>query len=123
MILKIAVVIYLQFLNETFHNGKNHVLHTLGIISIVEFFVSFTLQFFGFADYANTVFITHILMLIAGVYTSVNVVHTFHKQHKKGGILSLHKPCTINMYPYCNTNCNDRHGTLLCYQFTGRGTF
>jgi len=88
MILKIAVVLYLQFLNETFHDGKNRVLRTLTIISIVEFFATFTLQFFGIADYASTVFITHIIMLVAGVYTSSDVIRTLHKQHKKGGILA-----------------------------------
>lgn len=88
ILLKIAVVLYLQFLNETFHEGKNRVLHTLTLFSIAEFFISFTLQFFGFADYASTVFITHILMLIAGVYTSMDVIRTLRKQHKKGGILA-----------------------------------
>jgi len=36
MLLKIAVVLYLQFLNETFHNGKNHVLRTFTIFSILS---------------------------------------------------------------------------------------
>lgn len=88
MLLKIAVVLYLQFLNETFHNGKNRVLRTFMIFSIAEFFATFILQFFGFADYASTIFITHILMLVAGVYTSSDVIRTLHKQYKKGGIIA-----------------------------------
>ena len=94
MLLKIAVVLYLQFLNETFHDGKNHVLRTLTMISIIEFFITFALQFFGFADYANTVFITHILMLVAGVYTSLDVIRTLRRQHKKGGILATSRRYT-----------------------------
>lgn len=88
MLLKIAVVLYLQFLNETFHYGKNRALHILSVCSISEFFITFTLQFFGIADYANTVFITHILMLIAGLYTSFDVIRTLYKQHKDSSLVT-----------------------------------
>jgi len=88
MVLKIAVVLYLQFLNETFHDGKNRVLHTLTIVSISEFFITFILQFFGIADYASTVFITHVLMLVAGLYTSIDVIRTLRKKHKEDALLT-----------------------------------
>lgn len=76
MSLKIAVVVYLQFLNQTFHNGKNRVLRVLTICSSSEFFLTFLLQFLGIADFANTVFITHAIMLVSGIYTCGTMVST-----------------------------------------------
>ncbi len=88
MVLKIAVVLYLLFLNETFHDGKNRVLHTLTLASISEFFITFILQFFGIADFASTVFITHLIMLVAGLYTGFDVICTFRKKHKEDALLT-----------------------------------
>lgn len=88
ILLKIAVAIYLQFLNEVLHNGKDRILHILTFFSIGEFFVTFILQFFGLADYASTVFFTHVLMLIAATYTCIDVVLTIRKQHKDATLIT-----------------------------------
>lgn len=82
MSLKLAVVVYLQFLNQTFHDGKNKVLHVLTICSFSEFFVTFLLQYFGIADFANTVFITHAIMLVAGIYTCIDITLTLHRYRR-----------------------------------------
>lgn len=84
MSLKVAVVVYLEFLNTAFHNGENKILHILRNCSVGDFFLTFLLQFFGIVDFANTVFITHGIMLIGGIYACFNIVHTFHQNSTTG---------------------------------------
>ena len=91
MCLKTAVVLYLQFLNATFHKGKNKFLRILTICSISEFFLTFVHQFLGIADFADTVVITHALLLVAGVYTCIDVVHNFFKLRKETKIFTTRK--------------------------------
>ena len=82
MSLKIAVALYLQFLNQTFHDGKNKFFRLLTICAIGEYFVTFFLQLFGIADFANTVIITHFIMTIAGLYAFGDVMVSLYKQRK-----------------------------------------
>ncbi|MBQ7358850.1 MAG: GGDEF domain-containing protein [Lachnospiraceae bacterium] len=91
MSLKTAVALYLHFLNENFHNGKNKFLRILTICSIGEFFLTFVHQFFGVADFADTVVITHALLLVAGVYTCADVVRTFLKLRKETKLFTVRK--------------------------------
>lgn len=88
MSLKVAVVVYLQFLNQTFHSGKNRVLRILTICSFSEFFLTFLLQFLGIADFANTVFITHIIMLIGGLCSCGTVIGTLRSHRNSTSPLS-----------------------------------
>jgi len=84
MSLKVAVVVYLEFLNQAFHNGENKVLHTLRNCSVADFFLTFLLQFSGITDFANTVFITHGIMLIGGIYACMNIIRAFHQNTTVG---------------------------------------
>ncbi len=84
MSLKVAVVVYLEFLNQAFHNGKNKVLHILKKCSVGDFFLTFLLQFFGITDFANTVFITHGIMLIGGIYVCANIICNFRQNTSVG---------------------------------------
>lgn len=75
MCLKLAVVMFLQFVNITFHKGKNRMFHILTILSIADFWITSFCQLMLGVDFANTVFITHIIMLIGCGYacaTSIN---------------------------------------------------
>lgn len=91
MSLKTAVALYLHFLNETFHKGKNKFLRILTICSVGEFFLTFAHQFLGIADFADTVIITHALLLVAGVYTCIDVVRRFFKLRKETKIITTRK--------------------------------
>ena len=84
MSLKVAVAVYLQFLNETFHNGENRVLHIFKLCSLGDFFLTCLLQFTGLVDFANTVFITHAIMLFGGIYACLNILRTFHESTIRG---------------------------------------
>ena len=99
--LKIAVTLYLQFLNQTFHEGKNRFLRVLTICSVFEFFVTFALQFFGIADYAHTVAITHIIMLTTGIYTCGNVIGTLRKHQNDKNLFTARRHYTYLVQLLC----------------------
>lgn len=86
MCLKVAVVVYIEFLNQTFHNGNNKTLHVLRICSVGDFFLTFLLQYFGITDFANTVFITHSILLFGGIYACTIIIRTFY-QNSSGNTL------------------------------------
>lgn len=74
MCLKMCVVPLIMFDNKMFHNGKSKVLNTLAIISAAEFWISCILQFTGLVDFADTIIVTRIIMLVLGGYVTVNGV-------------------------------------------------
>lgn len=74
MSLKMCVIPFILFDNVMFHNGKSKQLNCLTVIAIAEFWISCILQFTGLVDFAYTVFVTHILMLVLGVIVTVNCV-------------------------------------------------
>lgn len=79
MCLKMAVVPFLLFVNTTFHNGKSRVLHILTIISLAEFWITGALQFTGIKAYSETVFITHVILMIGCIYIiATTVPKMFH---------------------------------------------
>ena len=82
MSLKIAVILYIQFINEYFFEKRNKILNILSICSISEFFITFLLQILGIVDFANTVFITHIIMTFGGLYTITTLVKKILKKRK-----------------------------------------
>lgn len=85
--LKLAVVNYLQFINYTFQSGKDRLLKILTICSISEFFLTAILQFLGITDFANTVFLTHVIMLIAGIYAIITVLRAIRNERKDSMLL------------------------------------
>lgn len=85
--LKLAVVNYLQFINCTFSEGKDRLLKILTVCSISEFWLTAILQLLGITDFANTVFLTHVIMLIAGVYACIIVLRAIHNERKDSMLL------------------------------------
>ena len=75
MCLKLAVVMFLQFVNITFHKGKNRMFHILTVLSIADFWMTSFCQLILGVDFANTVFITHIIMLIGCGYACAKNVN------------------------------------------------
>lgn len=74
MCLKMAVVPFLLFVNATFHNGKSKVLYILAILSSAEFWITGALQFTGIMDYSETVYITHIILMVGCIYIIATTV-------------------------------------------------
>lgn len=72
--LKMAVMPFIQFVNITFHDGKSKMLKILTFVSIAEFWITGILQFLGVADYADTVFLTHGVLIIASIYVIVTAI-------------------------------------------------
>lgn len=68
MCLKMSVVPFLLFVNYTFHKGKSKPLHILTICSLAEFWLTSILQYMGIVDYADTVFITHVILMVGSIY-------------------------------------------------------
>lgn len=144
MSLKIAVALYLQFLNDSFYHGNNKIVRYLTIFSISEFFVTVALQFTGIADFATTIFITHALLLVAGMYSCADIAYSLYKRHKssRDRIATNHYSsisqlfCTIiiiisslvDMYRYYTTNSPDvarfcRIGDFLFVMIMSFGLF
>lgn len=80
--LKLAVVTYLQFINAFMFDGKNRIFKILTICSVMEFWITTALQLLGICDFANTVFITHVILLIAAVYACFCIMRTVNNQRK-----------------------------------------
>ena len=79
MCLKMAVVPFLLFVNITFHSGKSKVLYILAIFSSAEFWITSALQFTGIKDYSETVFVTHIILMVGCIYIiATTVPKMFH---------------------------------------------
>lgn len=74
MCLKMAVMPFLLFVNTNFHNGKSRVLQILAILSLAEFWITGALQFTGIRDYSDTVFITHIILMVGCTYVIATTV-------------------------------------------------
>lgn len=85
--LKMAVAAFIMFINLTFHKGSSKVLRVLAFVSMGEFWVSSVLQFFGIIDFAYTVFITHLTMMILGLFVIVNFFHKLVFYRKKDAFM------------------------------------
>lgn len=74
MCLKMAVAPFILFINITFHNRESKLLRILTVFSLVEFWVTGFLQLFGILDYADTVFVTHGILMISSAYIIVTAI-------------------------------------------------
>jgi len=77
-----CVVPFIKFDNIMFHNGQSKSLNILAWVSIAEFWVSCILQFTGLLDFADTVFVTHILMLILGGIVTTSCVKDLRAERR-----------------------------------------
>ena len=64
MSLKMCIVPFIMFDNVTFRNGKSKMLNVLAGISIAEFWITSILQLAGIVDYADTIIITHCILIV-----------------------------------------------------------
>lgn len=74
MSLKMCIVPFIMFDNVTFRNGKSKILNVLAGVSVAEFWITSILQFTGIVDYANTIFITHGILIVLAVVEAIKSV-------------------------------------------------
>lgn len=72
--LKMCIMPFIMFVDLTFHGGRSKVLKVLIGVSVAEFWITSILQFTGVVDFADTVLITHVIMMILAVLVTVNCV-------------------------------------------------
>lgn len=89
--LKLAVITYLQFFNYSFHDGKNKFFRLLTIFSLLDFWGTSVLQFLGIVDFAHTVFLTHAILILGGIYACVDVFICIYKQKNDSKFLLSYK--------------------------------
>lgn len=89
--LKLAVVTFLQFVNVTFHKGKSQTLRVLTILSIADFWGTSFCQFILGIDFANTVAITHIIMLAGGIYACISSLNALVGRDNTQGTAMVRK--------------------------------
>lgn len=93
--LKITVLPFALFDNITFHEGKSKFLKAITGIGLIDTTVTTLLQLLGIADYADTVAVTNILIMVLGIYVIVCGVKTMYKSWKnKSGIIDEEKKVT-----------------------------
>lgn len=81
--LKMAVAPFIQFVNLTFHNGRSKLLKGLTIISLMEFWITSALQFFKIVDFADTIFVTHCVLMIASAYIILTAIPKLRHRSKQ----------------------------------------
>jgi diguanylate cyclase (GGDEF)-like protein len=79
MALMISVVCFLEFVNVSFHDGHDKPLKFLVVIASLDFWFAIICQYIFKIDFAKTVFITHLILLIGGVYASLSSLVIFYK--------------------------------------------
>ena len=72
--LKTAVFPFAVFTNITFHNGQSKVLKGIAWVSLADTLVTTLLQVFGIADFADTVLLTNVLVMVMGLYVVITGV-------------------------------------------------
>lgn len=122
MSLKIAVPLFLQFINELVFSGKNKKMRALCVISIGEFFVTTFLQFAGICDFATTIFVTHGILLFGGIYSCISIAYSvYQRRNNSKEVIKMYSRsisaflCTvliiisslIDMFRYYTTNSPD----------------
>lgn len=101
--LKFAVITYLYFFNTSFHDSKNKLLHLLTLLSLLDFFGTFILQILGIVDFANTVFLTHTILMFSGIYVCVDVFLFLYRQKNNSILLLSYKRKNTYFAQLCGT--------------------
>lgn len=93
--LKTSIVPFAVFANITFHEGKSKFLKIIAWIALVDTAVTTLLQLFGIADYADTVVVTNLAILVLGIYVVVTGVRNMiHSRNTKVKIYNDEKRMT-----------------------------
>jgi diguanylate cyclase (GGDEF)-like protein len=78
--LMISVVCFLEFINVSFFNSQNKHLKYMVWIAIADFWFAIICQYFFKIDFAKTVFIDHMIMMVGGIYACLSSLLIFYKQ-------------------------------------------
>ncbi len=98
MCLKLASVTFLQFVNTAFHNGNSKVLKVFVIFSIADFWLSACCQFILGIDFARTVFITHAILLVGGIYACISSIKLQREHSAQAQLIELQPSRQRNVY-------------------------
>jgi diguanylate cyclase (GGDEF)-like protein len=79
MALMISIICFLEFVNASFHNGQDKPLKWLVIIATINFGFAVICQYIFKIDYAQTAFISHLILLVGGLYASFSSLVIFYK--------------------------------------------
>jgi diguanylate cyclase (GGDEF)-like protein len=79
MLLKISIIAFLEFVDYSFHNGTSKTIKVLVTISVIEFWVSLFGQYVLGIDFARTVFINHIMLIVGGIYSCISTLYFFNR--------------------------------------------
>ena len=82
--LKTSIVPFAIFTNITFHEGKSKFLKVIAWIALADTAVTTLFQLFGIADYADTVLVTNLSILVLGVYVVVTGVRNMVRSRNSG---------------------------------------
>jgi diguanylate cyclase (GGDEF)-like protein len=78
MMLKIATVAFLGFVNVAFHNGKSKIIKVLIIIAAFDFWLSIFCQYVLGIDFAQTAYLSHLILLFGGIYACVSSLYVLN---------------------------------------------
>lgn len=82
--LKTSIVPFAIFTNITFHEGKSKFLKVIAWIALADTAVTTLFQLFGIADYADTVLVTNLSILVLGVYVVVTGMRNMVRSRNSG---------------------------------------
>lgn len=93
--LKTSVVPFAVFANITFHEGKSKSLKAVAWTGVVDTAVTTLLQLFGIADYADTVIVTNLSILVLGIYVvATGIRNLIHSRNAKVKLYNEEKHIT-----------------------------
>jgi diguanylate cyclase (GGDEF)-like protein len=88
IVLKISTVAFMEFVNLSFHKGKSKTIKVLIVLEYIDFWVSVFCQYVLGIDFAYTVYATHVILLVCGVYTCISSILAFKKNVSNDSILN-----------------------------------
>lgn len=80
--LKISVVSFAMFTNITFHAGKSKCINVMAWIGIADIAATTLFQLAGIADYADTVLLTNLMIMVLGGYVIVTGTRDMYRSWK-----------------------------------------
>ncbi len=72
--LKMCIIPFIMFVNITFHNGKSKIYNVLVGVVAAEFWITSILQFTGIADFEDTIFFTHLILMVLAIVVTMNCI-------------------------------------------------
>jgi diguanylate cyclase (GGDEF)-like protein len=79
MLLKISTIAFLEFVNVSFHTGRSKIIKVLVTIEIIDFWGSLICQYILGIDFAYTIYLNHLILIVGGVYACISSLYFFNK--------------------------------------------